>query len=267
MLRSTFLHIPGIGPGGERRLWAAGLVDWALALDCVQAGGRAGDVALPPSLAARLRHHLPASLAALEAGRADSFLRLARFGEAWRLYGEFADACLYLDIETNGGQGDEEALTVVGVSDGRHYEAYVADDNLEALADRVDGAQVLVTFNGASFDVPVLRRLFRRCRLPKAHIDLRYAAAKAGLKGGLKRLEEELGLEREASIRGLDGWDAVRLWWEYQNGSRAALQRLIAYNRADVENLKPLMAQVYEILSRRHEAERGAPAALAVGAG
>lgn len=259
MLERSFLHIPGIGPATEKRLWAAGLADWKRALAAAVAGE------LPAKLAARLQGHLAQSAAALAAGDADHFARLGRFGEAWRLYGEFADACLYLDIETNGAAGDEEALTVVGVSDGERYQAYVADQNLESLSDRVAAARVLVTFNGATFDVPALRRMFRRCRLPRAHIDLRFAAPKAGLAGGLKRIEAEIGLERRENLRGLDGWDAVRLWHEYEHGSRDALEQLIAYNRADVEHLKPLMEFVYERLSRERGSESTAVRAARAG--
>ena len=33
MLRHTFLHLPGLGPSTERRLWAAGIRDWDAFLD------------------------------------------------------------------------------------------------------------------------------------------------------------------------------------------------------------------------------------------
>lgn len=254
MLRQTYLHIPGIGPGAERALWAAGHSDWAQALAAARAGrlGRA--------LAARLERHLPAAEAALAAGDARPFLPLARYGECWRLYDGFARRCLYLDIETNGAAGTEEEITLVGVSDGRRYHAFLAEENLGDLPDWLEAAeaQVLVTFNGAGFDVPALRRRWRRCPLPSAHIDLRYAAAKAGLKGGLKRLEPQLGLERPAAVAGLDGWDAVRLWWAWRNdGDQEARERLIAYNRCDVMNLIPLLVEVHGRLARERGGSRG----------
>lgn len=244
MLKQTFLHVPGVGSGTEQRLWNCGIRNWEDALEMPP------DAPISPRTRAKLETELPRSAASLAAGDAAHFAGLSRYGEAWRLYGEFASSCLYLDIETNGGWGEEERLTVVGVRDGEGYTAYIADENLEELPDRVAQAKILVTFNGANFDVPALRRLFRRCRLPRAHIDLRFAAQKAGLRGGLKRIEEKLGLDRPKAIRGLDGWDAVRLWNEYLRGSQDALQQLIAYNRADVENLKPLMEWTYQTLRR-----------------
>lgn len=264
MLRQTFLHIPGIGPAGERALWAAGLTDWRLALAAATAArdGRRGQRRqLAPGLAARLLRHLPAAEAALAAGDAGHFAALARYGESWRLYSGFAARCLYLDIETNGGGNGEAEITVIGVSDGETYRAFLAEEDLDEFPDWLEasGAQLLVTFNGAGFDVPVLRQRWRRCPLPAAHIDLRFAAAKAGLPGGLKRLEPRLGIERPPEVAGLDGWDAVRLWWAWRNeGDRRARQRLIAYNRCDVMHLVPLLAQVHARLARERRGATGA---------
>jgi uncharacterized protein YprB with RNaseH-like and TPR domain len=59
------------------------------------------------------------------------------------------------------------------------------------------------------------------------------------LKGGLKQLEERFGIAR--STRGMNGWDALRLWARYENeGDRAALDVLLEYNREDVMNLVQL---------------------------
>ncbi|MGH9535410.1 MAG: ribonuclease H-like domain-containing protein [Terriglobales bacterium] len=250
VLRRTFLQVPGIGPAAERALWRAGYTDWSAALAAAVAGR------LRPALAARLAAHLPAAEAALAAGDAGHFSALARYGESWRLYGGFAARCLYLDIETNGAAGDEEEITLVGVSDGERYEAFLAEENLDDLPDWLEacGAQLLVTFNGAGFDVPALRRRWGRrmsgSALPPVHIDLRFTAPKAGLKGGLKRVEQALGLERPPTVRGLDGWDAVRLWWAWRNdGDRAARDRLLAYNRCDVLHLMPLLAHVHATLA------------------
>lgn len=251
MLRQTFLHIPGIGPAGERALWAAGCTNWPTALDAARSG------ALGRVLAARLLRHLPAAEAALAAGDAGHFAALAHYGESWRLYDAFAARCLYLDIETNGAANGEAEITLAGVSDGATYRAFLAEEDLDQFPEWLEasGARVWVTFNGAGFDVPVLRRRFAgqwsRCPWPAAHVDLRFAAAKAGLRGGLKRIEPALGLARPPEVAGLDGWDAVRLWWAWRNdGDRQARHRLIAYNRCDVMHLIPLFAAVHARLAR-----------------
>jgi hypothetical protein len=69
-----------------------------------------------------------------------------------------------------------------------------------------------------------------------ASLDLLRECRRAGLKGGLKQLEERFGIAR--NTRGMGGWDALRLWARYENeGDREALQVLLEYNREDVMNL------------------------------
>ena len=55
-----------------------------------------------------------------------------------------------------------------------------------------------------------------------------------------------MGILRSEATRGLDGWDAVRLWQAYLGGSQEALDLLVAYNAEDVRHLKPLMEFVYQ---------------------
>ena len=56
--------------------------------------------------------------------------------------------------------------------------------------------------------------------------------------GGRKNIEKALGLSRPIDVRGLDGWDAVRLWRE---GRPSSLRRLLLYNAFDVLQLEPLL--------------------------
>jgi uncharacterized protein YprB with RNaseH-like and TPR domain len=72
-----------------------------------------------------------------------------------------------------------------------------------------------------------------------------------GYKGGLKSIEEQLGMCRNDGIRGLSGWDAVRLWHEWEDGRQESLDTLVDYNRADVENLKFLAEFAYNELRGR----------------
>jgi uncharacterized protein YprB with RNaseH-like and TPR domain len=39
----------------------------------------------------------------------------------------------------------------------------------------------------------------------------------------------------------MSGLDAVRLWWQWKRGDRAALETLIEYNREDVVNMVRLL--------------------------
>jgi uncharacterized protein YprB with RNaseH-like and TPR domain len=110
---------------------------------------------------------------------------------------------------------------------------------------------LLITFFGTGFDVPYLRAKFPGLQFPLAHFDLCFAARRLGWRGGLKRVEQEAGVERELALRGLDGWDAVRLWTQWRRGDDAALELLIAYNAADTENLVPLAVLLYENMAAR----------------
>ena len=68
-------------------------------------------------------------------------------------------------------------------------------------------------------------------------------------KGGLKRIERQIGISREDEIEGMSGYDAVRLWREWRTRkNQAALDLLLAYNRADIENLALLLAFTYQRL-------------------
>jgi uncharacterized protein len=111
------------------------------------------------------------------------------------------------------------------------------DDFEQAIA----SYSLVITFNGSCFDLPYIRRWFRHISLPAAHIDLRFLLKKLGLRGGLKSIEKQVGLSRDPSVDGMDGFDAVLLWKAYQWGDQAALERLILYNTMDIVQLLPLM--------------------------
>jgi uncharacterized protein YprB with RNaseH-like and TPR domain len=87
---------------------------------------------------------------------------------------------------------------------------------------------------------------FRYVPFDQIHIDLCPALKRLGYRGGLKRIEQQLGIARPPEVEGLSGFDAVRLWrqWRRKNDA-AALEQLLAYNREDIENLSLLLAFVY----------------------
>jgi uncharacterized protein YprB with RNaseH-like and TPR domain len=81
------------------------------------------------------------------------------------------------------------------------------------------------------------------------HLDLCPLLRRLGLRGGLKVVERQVGLSRSPETDGLNGWDAVHLWWRYVDyNDERALATLLRYNREDVVHLSPLLALVYERL-------------------
>jgi uncharacterized protein len=245
VLRATFRHFSGIGAVTEVELWRAGLRDWQELLD------RGTELGFPPATRALLRHEVAASERALAERDAGWFGRRLPEGEHWRLYPTFARETAFLDIETTGLSPFAGIVTVVGVHGGGATRSFVAGEDLEELPAYLRRFPVLVTFNGRRFDVPFLAVAFPQLVVPPVHIDLRFLFYRLGLAGGLKRIEERLGIGDRSGVEGIHGPDAVRLWQEYRRGNRAALERLVAYNRADTVNLEPLLERAVRDLGAR----------------
>lgn len=243
MLRGTFVHLPGVGPQTERRFWASGIEDWDIALSSRAPCG------VSPRRWDELRDLIEESFRRLERGHYRYFAERLAPGYHWRAWPEFSDAAAYLDIETTGA-GPGAQVTLVGIYDGVRVHQFLAGENLEDLPEFLERFAVLVTFNGAAFDLPFLRRRFRGLQLDQLHFDVRFALQRLGIHGGLKKIETQLGLARDSEIAGFNGEDAVRLWWEYQAGDEKSLDLLLRYNAADVVNLEYLANYAYGRLWR-----------------
>jgi hypothetical protein len=231
-----------VGYRTEERLWQSGIESW----DDVDAGKCGAQVS--PHLRRSLEEEIGRSEEALRRARYRYFAQALPAREHWRAWPEFRARIGYLDIETTGLDIGRDAVTVVGLYDGRRKRSFVKGLNLEALPEALEDVQLLVTFNGARFDVPFLRRAFPRMRLDQIHIDLMSPLHRLGFWGGLKAIERRLGVERSDETAGMTGFDAVRLWEAYEAGDDEALDPLIAYNLEDVVNLEPLADFAYRAL-------------------
>ncbi|MHB8898665.1 MAG: ribonuclease H-like domain-containing protein [Thermoguttaceae bacterium] len=245
MLRHTFIHLPGIGAHREQSLWAEGIVDWEHFLEAAARG----------ELSERLRSStellVRQSLEACAGGDVKFFRDLLPRKEAWRLYPEFAEQALFLDIETTGLAAQYHDVTMIGALGRGELSLFIHGINLDQFPDYVAQFPLLVTFNGSQFDVPFLRAHFPQARLDQAHIDLRFVLGSLGFRGGLKSIEKQLGLSRDPAIAGVDGWEAVRLWYRYRRGDLAALATLALYNLTDVVNLVELVDIAVDLHRRR----------------
>jgi len=151
----------------------------------------------------------------------------------------------YLDIETTGLSLIYDDITVIGVylTDGGYHrfvhlvgEEVTKDNLVEAL----QGVGVIYTYNGSRFDLPFIN-VSLGVDLAKdfEHHDLMLDCWRNNLYGGLKAVEIQLEINRQ--LKGIDGLEAVRLWWRYwNNNDQDALARLLKYNEEDVMNLKTL---------------------------
>ncbi|MBW1859407.1 MAG: ribonuclease H-like domain-containing protein [Deltaproteobacteria bacterium] len=242
MLENTFIHVPGIGPETERRLWQLGILTWEQYLHSKRP-------LFSPTRDAFVRKNLTDSLA----NRDDIlFFRERLFSaDQWRLYDAFKDRAVYLDIETSGGYEDVDDITVIGLYDGHSVQTFVNGVNLNEFELAISSYEVVITFNGALFDLPVIRRQFQHVELPPVHIDLRFFLKRLGYRGGLKAIEKTFSISRSTQIEGMSGYDAVHLWEAYQSGDEGSLESLIEYNTADIVNLKPLMERGYREMRGR----------------
>jgi uncharacterized protein YprB with RNaseH-like and TPR domain len=236
MLERTFVHIQGIGLRTEKRLWDRGVETWHQFLNH-------GSPIFSINRDRLVRQEVEASLAHREDIR--FFHDRLSSENIWRVFGAFKEKAVYLDIETSGADQGIDEITVIGLFDGKQVQTFVNGMNLDAFETAVAQYDLVITFNGACFDLPMIRRWFRNISLPPAHIDLRFLLRNLGYRGGLKKIEKDFGLERNSAIQGMDGFDAVRLWKAYEWGDRAALETLIKYNEADTLNLRPLMERAY----------------------
>jgi len=239
VLRRTFQLTSGIGPWRERQLWSQGIATW----DDLEA--RRGVVA--SRLDGRLLEAVARARAAAACGDAGALAAMMPARERWRLLPTFAGDAAFLDIETDGG----DTVTAVAVLDRSGPRVYLRGRDLDDFPAASRDWKLLVTFNGLSFDVPILRRAFPGWRPPPAHVDLRHLWARLGHRGGLKLLEEAQGIGRPPHLAGLGGWDAVLLWRRHQDGDRAALRLLVEYNLHDAVNLQALAALGYNRIVER----------------
>lgn len=245
MLTSTYIHASGIGAATEKQIWEAGASDWHQFLQMHTGLG------LPERKMSLL---LPVIEESVERLRAEDYAYFAEHlagREHWRCFGELANRAAFLDIETTG-MSSGSAITVIGVFDGITTKSFIKGFNFDDFPSEMEKYPLVVTYAGGTFDLPHLRHAFPGALRRQLHIDLCPTLRRIGYKGGLKHIENQFGLTRSDSIRGLDGWDAVRLWNEWEDGSREALDILVEYNRADVENLKPLAEFAYTKLREAH---------------
>ncbi len=235
MLQQTFCHIPGIGMKTERNLWKAGITSW-------ERWQSPPPIRLPATVRLDAPRVLRQSLDALEKDPA-FFTRQLSSTEPWRIFPHYRDRTAYLDIETTG-LDDFAEVTTIALYDGHELFTYVNGRNLEDFVRDIQKYQVIISYNGKSFDIPFLERYFR-IRLDHAQIDLRYVLARLGIKGGLKGCEKQLGMNR-GNLDGVDGYFAVLLWHQYQQyNDESALETLLAYNIEDTVNLERLMIEAY----------------------
>ena len=214
--------------------------------------------------AARGRHQLP-----VLAGRAFACL---------------PDAPLvFLDIETTGlagGAGTYAFLVGCGVFDDegfRTWQVFMCGHGAErallaALSAHLDDAGAIVTFNGKTFDVPIIetRYLFNRLSFPFGHLphlDMLHTARRLWRREGscaLQALEQALlGVTREGDVPGAE--IPSRYLQYVRTGDVRPLAPVLQHNRLDLLSLAVLTARAICMAEEGPAAARDAGERLGLG--
>lgn len=242
MLTNSYIHIPRIGASTEQKIWSSGIQSWDEFCDNHQRVG------MSPSKIKQLLDGIEESRQRLETSDHTYFARTLPSKEHWRAYQNFKADTLFLDIETTGLSQDRDEITMIGVYGGGESQVFINGIDLDEFPQVLEGCKTIVTFNGARFDLPFISHHFPDIQFDQLHIDLMYPLRRIGLAGGLKHIETVLGLARSSETAGLNGFDAVRLWYKYKKGDANALDTLVKYNQEDISNLETIIDLTYDRL-------------------
>lgn len=239
MLTNTFLHVPYINERCEQQLWNSNIKNWDDFLCCNQ--DIKNKKLIEKSIILSKENYIKKNHEFF------SNKLLSKFH--WRAYDDFKKNACFLDIETTGLSKERNSITTIGIYNGKESKVFINGINLEEFKDEIKKYAFIVTFNGASFDIPFIKAKFPDIKFNQFHSDLRYMLKNLGYSGGLKNIEKQMGIQRESDLSELTGRDAVKLWYKYKrNNDEAALDKLVRYNIEDIENLKILMDFSYDKL-------------------
>jgi len=244
MLENSLVLLPGVGIGTEDMLWRNGIHGLSQLQEAHAVKGisrrrlkllqeKATDVLhdLDKCNYVRLANHMP--------GR-----------EMWRFLSLVNDRSIALDVESaRFGRENKPVVLSLCSSDGKCM-TLVRGDSLSwhRFDDLLRGADFIITYNGSSFDLPLLRQNGYRVDGP-IHIDLRRYSRRANLMGGLKDIERCINISRPRYLEFSTSAQVSYLWrlWE-SRGCKNALDLLIAYNQQDARSLIPISRCIYERL-------------------
>jgi uncharacterized protein YprB with RNaseH-like and TPR domain len=200
---------------------------------------------------------------------------------------------VFLDLETtglSGGAGTVAFLVGCGWFDNGAFKtrqfvlgSFVAERALlAAVADFIDPASLIVTYNGKTFDLPVMetRWLFHRMDPPferKQHFDMLHPARRlwggrrltegpAGDEGrcSLGALERRVvGFEREGDVAGFE--IPSRYFGFLRTGDPRPLAAVLEHNRLDLVSLAAIVARATRLVRGGASACADAAESLAVG--
>ena len=195
---------------------------------------------------------------------------------------------VFLDLETtglSGGAGTVAFLVGCGYFEGGVFRTrqfflngYAAERALlHLVAEFLAEAPFIVTYNGRTFDVPVMEMRWQFHRIPPPldglpHVDMlpparrlwREAEDGADRSCRLVHLEESLlGYAREGDV---PGWEIPQRYFDYvRRGDPAPLEPVLLHNRLDLVSLAALTARAQRLVDEGASAARDACECIALG--
>ena len=235
VITNSFIFLERIGHKLEQNIWKNGIHDWDGFLKHDKINGLSRHRKLYYN---RKILNARKALYNFDSGYFTSILPQS---ETWRLYDFFRDDSVFLDIETTGLSKEYDDITVFGLYNGINTKIMIKGVNLDysILKKELGKYKLIVTFNGASFDIPFIEKRYPNL-LPKIpNFDVRSVSNMLGLKGGLKVIEKNLGIKRSNIVENFYGGDALTLWRMYKaTGDDYYFNLLVEYNEYDIINLK-----------------------------
>jgi uncharacterized protein YprB with RNaseH-like and TPR domain len=199
---------------------------------------------------------------------------------------------VFIDLETtglSGGAGTLAFLVGCGYFDLGAFQvrqflltSHAAERALlTAVAEFFDGADLIVTYNGKTFDVPVMetRWMFHRLRMPLsdvAHFDMLHPArrlwrSRAGAGGDLEEAGCRLStlehtLFEVARVGDVPGFEIPGRFFNFiRSGDPRPLEPVLEHNRLDLVSLAAVMARAVQLARDGHVSCRDGAEALALG--
>jgi uncharacterized protein YprB with RNaseH-like and TPR domain len=207
------------------------------------------------------------------------------------LNGALPSRIVFIDLETtglSGGAGTLAFLVGCGYFDLGAFQVrqFLLTSHsgeralLAAVAEFFDGADLIVTYNGKTFDVPVMetRWSFHRMEMPSiggpagvAHFDMLHPARRLWKRGvddeggcRLSTLERRLfDVQRIGDVPGMDV--PSRFFRFVRSGDPRPLEAVLEHNRIDLVSLAAVTARALQLARDGRDACSDYPEALALG--
>lgn len=238
MIQSSFCCFKGLGHSAEQKIWELGCLSW----DRINV---LPEKTLSPKKMDLLTLEITQAKSALKAGMAEYFINRFKPGDQIRVFKDFQAQSAVIDIETTG-LTTKDVITTIAVMKGRKIHVFINNMDLPDFLSVLKDVKLVITFNGARFDLPFLRRHFSiDMNIP--HLDMMPILRNMGFTGGQKKCEHRFHLTRNNS-QGISGIHAVDLWrrWQQKNDI-SALKQLTFYNAEDVFMLEKIAVKTYNL--------------------